>query len=131
MTLTFDLVTPEQLVFSQDVSMVVIPGTDGDFGVLDAHAPLISTIRPGVVDLYENESISNKVFVTGGFAEVGDGRCTLLATEAFDLATTSKTDAEKLLFDIKEKLAVSLTDKEKEFLESEIKVIEQLVDLCN
>jgi len=66
----FELVTPERLVVSGEAEMVVVPGTEGNFGVLPGHAPLISTIRPGTVDIYEARAIIERIFVVGGIAEV-------------------------------------------------------------
>ena len=80
--LTFELVSPSALLASEEVEMVVVPGEDGDFGVLIGHSPILSNLRPGVVDLYNDGQILNSLFVDGGFAEVTDERCTLLATSA-------------------------------------------------
>jgi F-type H+-transporting ATPase subunit epsilon len=79
----FELVTPERLLVSQGVDMVVVPGTEGNFGVLPGHAPLISTIRPGTIDIYQDRTtIIQRIFVAGGIAEVTPERCTVLADEA-------------------------------------------------
>jgi len=78
----FELVTPERLVLSETVEMVVIPGTEGNFGVLPGHAPLISSIRPGTVDIYEGQAIVRRIFVVSGIAEVTPDLCTVLAEEA-------------------------------------------------
>lgn len=84
----FELVTPERLVLSTEVEMVVVPGTEGNFGVLPGHSPLISTIRPGMIEIYETRAaISDRVFVVSGIAEVTPERCTVLAEEA--IAPTS------------------------------------------
>ena len=80
--LEFELVTPERLLFSEAVEMVVVPGTEGNFGVLPGHAPLISTIRPGMIEIYEGQSVTRRIFVTSGVAEVTPERCTVLADEA-------------------------------------------------
>src|SRR5260370_32871486 len=77
-----ELVTPEGLIVSREVEMVVVPGTGGNFGVLPGHAPLISTIRPGTIDIYENRAVTERIFVVGGIAEVTPERCTVLADEA-------------------------------------------------
>src|SRR5947208_15742194 len=82
MPVQFELVTPERLIVSTEVDMVVVPGTEGNFGVLPGHAPLISTIRPGTVDLYQGRTITERIFVVGGIAEVTPERCTVLADEA-------------------------------------------------
>jgi len=78
----FELVTQERLVLSEMVEMVVIPGTEGNFGVLPGHAPLISTIRPGMIDIYEGQTVTRQIFVVSGIAEVTPERCTVLADEA-------------------------------------------------
>ncbi len=84
MPILFELVTPEALLVSQEVDMVVVPGTEGNFGVLPGHAPLISTIRPGTIDIYEGAAITERIFVVGGIAEVTPERCTVLADDAME-----------------------------------------------
>jgi F-type H+-transporting ATPase subunit epsilon len=78
----FELVSPERLILSTEVEMVVVPGTEGNFGVLPGHAPLISTIRPGTIDIYQGGAITERIFVVSGIAEVTPERCTVLADEA-------------------------------------------------
>jgi F-type H+-transporting ATPase subunit epsilon len=78
----FELVTPERLVLSEMVEMVVVPGTEGNFGVLPGHAPLISTIRPGMIEIYEGHTVTRQIFIVSGIAEVTPERCTVLADEA-------------------------------------------------
>lgn len=85
MKINVELVTPEELVFSSSADMVVVPGGDGDFGVLEGHSPMISTIRPGVVSLYDGEK-KKDIFISGGFAEVTGERCTILATKSVDVS---------------------------------------------
>src|SRR5882757_7685218 len=82
MPVQFELVTPEQLLVSRDVDMVVVPGTEGNFGVLPGHSPLISTIRPGTIDIYQGREIVERIFIVSGIAEVTPERCTVLADEA-------------------------------------------------
>lgn len=78
--LHFELVTPASLVRSEEVYMVVVPGTEGEFGVLEGHAPFMSTIRDGVVQIFRTEgSQPDLVEVRGGFAEVGENGLTVLA----------------------------------------------------
>ena len=80
MALHFELVTPARLVRSQDVYMVVVPGTQGDFGVLEGHAPVMSTIRDGAIQVYATQGAApEEIRVQGGFAEVGDAGLTVLA----------------------------------------------------
>lgn len=80
MALHFELVTPAQLVRSEDVHMVVVPGTEGEFGVLEGHAPFMSTIRDGALKIYKSANgAPEEIQIQGGFAEVGDAGITVLA----------------------------------------------------
>lgn len=90
----FELVSPERLLVSDAFDMVVIPGGDGDFGVLPDHAPLLSTIRPGIIDVHEGNSIAHRIFVGGGFAEVLPDRCTVLAEDAVMVADIDRAQVE-------------------------------------
>jgi len=69
-------------LLSEMVEMVVVPGTEGNFGVLPGHAPLISSIRPGTIDVYEGQTVTRRIFIVSGIAEVTPERCTVLADEA-------------------------------------------------
>ncbi|RYD47420.1 MAG: ATP synthase F1 subunit epsilon [Sphingomonadales bacterium] len=84
MPLHFELVTPERLVRSEDVHMVVVPGTEGDFGVLQGHAPLMSTVRDGTLEIYRNSMSESPetIRIEGGFAEVNERGLTVLAERA-------------------------------------------------
>ena len=89
-TFHFDLVSPEKVLFSGEVSQVDVPGSEGDFGVLAGHAPLVTTLRPGVLVIY-SEREAQRIVVDGGFAEVGPAGLTVLANLAvpvdeFDVA---------------------------------------------
>jgi F-type H+-transporting ATPase subunit epsilon len=93
--LQFELVSPEKLLLSEAVGMVVVPGGEGNFGVLPGHALLISTVRPGVIDVYEDNTVSERIFVSGGFAEVTPERCTVLADEAVPLSSLDRAAIER------------------------------------
>lgn len=86
MALHFELVTPSRLVRSEDVHMVVVPGTEGDFGVLEGHAPVMSTIREdGAIQVFASESSqAEEIQIKGGFAEVGENGLTVLAEQIED-----------------------------------------------
>jgi F-type H+-transporting ATPase subunit epsilon len=80
MALHFELVTPARLVRSQDVYMVAVPGSEGEFGVLEGHAPFMSTIRDGALKIYASEGAApEEIQIRGGFAEVGENGLTVLA----------------------------------------------------
>lgn len=84
-TFKFELVTPERIALSEDVEQVVVPGVEGDFTVLAGHAPVISALRPGVVEVTLPDARRTRIYVKGGFAEVDAGHVTVLAERAFDV----------------------------------------------
>ena len=102
---SFELVTPERLLLSQEADMVVVPGGAGDFGVLPRHAPLISTVRPGTIRLHDGGGDPAEIFVAGGFAEVTPERCTVLAEEAVPLAELDRAEVERELREAREDAA--------------------------
>jgi F-type H+-transporting ATPase subunit epsilon len=81
MPLTLEIISPEKLLLSRPVDMVVIPGTEGDLGILPGHARLITGLRGGLVDIYEAGRVTDRLFVSGGFAEVTQDRCSVLADD--------------------------------------------------
>lgn len=127
----FELVTPERLIVSQDVEMVVVPGTEGNFGVLPGHAPFISTIRPGTVDIYEGRAITERIFVVGGIADVTPGRCTVLADEAMPPNALDRNALDRELTEVEGNLP-SLSEQvarvagtEREHLAAELRGLER------
>jgi len=91
-TTEFELVSPERLMFSAPAEMVVVPGSEGDFGAMPRHAPMLTVLRPGVIDVYQDGKISDRIFVAGGFAEVTETRLTVLAEEAVKVSEISQED---------------------------------------
>lgn len=85
----FELVSPEELLLSQDVRQVLVPGTDGNFTVLPGHAPVLSTLRPGVLDVLDEAGREERIYVRGGIAEVNPKGLTVLAENAVPLAELS------------------------------------------
>ena len=106
----FELVSPEMLLLSEEVEMVVVPGGEGNFGVLPGHALFISTVRPGVIDVYEGNQVAERIFVSGGFAEVTQERCTVLADEAMPLSSLDRGEIEASLKSAEAEVA-SLEDR--------------------
>ena len=98
MALHFELVSPERLLFSGDVAEVDIPGTEGDMGLLPGHAPVLSTLRPGVVVVTKDGGQKERIFVRGGFAEVNPQGLTVLAEVAVPVG---ELNAERLAQEVK------------------------------
>lgn len=118
----FELVAPERLLVSQAVDMVVVPGAEGDFGVLPGHAPLISAVRPGVIDMHEAGAVTDRIFVAGGFAEVTAERCTVLAEEAARLRDLDRGEIQADLKALRDDLAAARDDAERAALAGRIAV---------
>ena len=110
----FELVAPERLLASTDADMVVVPGEDGDFGVLANHAPLLSLLRPGVISVYQGDRVEQRVFVAGGFAEVNERACTVLAEAAEPVAEINLEEARQRLRDAEEDLSTAREPSEHE-----------------
>ena len=118
----FELVSPEKLLLSEKVEMVVVPGADGDFGILPRHAPLISSLRTGVIAVYRQNrrDISERIFVDGGFAEVTPERCTVLAEQAVPVGEIDRTSTEQQLKDAREDLSDATSEAERKVLERQV-----------
>jgi len=101
-TFRFELVSPSALLASEDVSQVTIPGEVGDFGVLPDHSSLLSAIRPGVVEVIDTDGNCKKLFVAGGFADVNDNLCTVLAEGAINVDELNQEEVEHQIKDCKE-----------------------------
>jgi F-type H+-transporting ATPase subunit epsilon len=123
--IAFDLVTPTALAISEQVDMVVVPGAEGDIGVLPGHTPLITTLRPGLVDVHNDGRITESLFVSGGFAEATPERCTVLAESVIAVADVSAADADSRVNAARDALAGAGAD-EKAAAEAELRAAEAL-----
>ena len=105
MPVNLEIVSPEKLLLSRPVDMVVIPASEGDMGVLEGHAPTIVMLRGGIVAIYEGETVTDRMFVAGGFAEVTPERCTVLANEVMPVAELNRAEGERRLAEAEASLA--------------------------
>ena len=123
----FELVTPEKLIISVAASMVVIPGAEGDFGILPSHTPIISSMRPGVIDVYNESKIEKKIFVSGGSLEMIDDQCTVLADEAVFLEDIDPSGMRQRLATAREAMEeISADDPSRPHVEKEYFIAEAL-----
>lgn len=99
-TLSFSLVSPAKEVFSGEVDHVIAPGTEGQFGVLPRHAPFMTTLKNGVVEVLGAEDGNHRIFVRGGFADVTPAGLTILAEEAVDLNSVEVGAIDKEISDV-------------------------------
>ena len=99
--ISFDLVSPENLVFSDDAGMIIVPGKDGDIGILPGHSKVISSLRSGRVMIYdEDKNLLKSFFVSGGFVEINPEKCIVLAESVNDMSELDKSAIEKEIQDI-------------------------------
>ena len=124
----FELVSPERLLISRAVDMVVVPGEEGDFAVLPGHAPVMSSLRDWVVEIHENGAVSERVFVSGGFAEVTAKRCTVLAEEALAMAEITAEDARARLAAAEQRIEDAANDEARAAAEAEKARAEALIE---
>ena len=97
-TISFDLVSPEQLIFNDKVGMVIIPGKEGDIGVLPGHSKLLTSLRPGRVIVYgESKNLLKSFFISSGFAEINPEKCIVLSEEVSEVSSLNKGEIEKQL----------------------------------
>jgi F-type H+-transporting ATPase subunit epsilon len=109
----FELVSPERLLVSESVESVVIPGTEGEMTVMASHAPVMTTIKPGVVTVKPVSGAEQRYVVFGGFADILPEGCTLLAESAVAVADINKADLAQRIQDAKDDLADAKTDEER------------------
>lgn len=121
-TLAFDLVCPEELVISKEVEMVVIPGAEGDMGILPRHAALITTLRPGLIDIYQGGEIQKRIFVSSGFANVNEKGCTVLAQEYVFLKDLNLDDLNEQIQNARDELKIVRTDEERDNLVKDLEL---------
>ena len=99
MALQLEIVSPEKLLLSKAVEMVVIPAAEGEMGVMHSHAPMLLLLRGGIIGIVENGQVTERLFVAGGFAEITPERCTVLADEAIPVGEVSRSIGEQRLSD--------------------------------
>lgn len=128
MALHFNLVSPERQLAAREVYMVVVPGTEGDFGVLEGHAPFLSTIRPGAIQIYANSmgDVPERIFIDGGFAEVGSDGLTILAESAMPVSELRPETVAAELAEAREELRQARGEAERAIAEKRIERLEAM-----
>lgn len=126
-TFRFELVSPESLLKDTTAGMVIVPGMDGDFGVLPGHSPMMSTMRPGVLEIHEDESSdAERLFVKGGLAQVTPTGLTILAEEIIHLGDVDIVDLESNITNVRQNLDAAVDDIDKARAERELGWMEAL-----
>ena len=103
-TIGFDLVSPEKHIFNDKVGMIIVPGKEGDMGVLPGHSKLLSSLRPGRLMIYgEDKNLLKSFFVSGGFVEINPQKCIVLAEEVEEISALDKSSIEQQIRDLENK----------------------------
>lgn len=106
----FELVAPERLLISEEVEQVIVPGAEGEFTMLAHHAPLLATLKPGLLDIFQSGGGHRRFFLRGGFAEVGPSGLTVLAATAIELADLKGDTLAESIKDAEDDLAEASDD---------------------
>lgn len=128
---SFDLVSPERLLVSTEVDMVVVPGSEGYFGVLAGHQPMVASLRPGVVEIHNEGEAVERIYVGGGFAEVTHERLIVLAEEAVPVAELDRATLEQRIRDTEEDLTQAATDDVRHQAEATLAHLRDLLDAAS
>lgn len=123
--LSFALVSPERELFNGEVDHVVVPGAEGEFGVLPNHAPVMSVVKPGAIRVMD-AGAERRIFVNGGFADVTPEGLTVLVEDAVDLADITAADLEQQLKDAQEDLRDANTDAKKDLAQRQLARLETI-----
>ena len=102
--ISFDLVSPENLIFNDEVGMIIVPGKDGDIGVLPGHSKFLSSLRPGRVMVYgEDKNLLKSFFVSGGFVEINPKKCIVLTEGVDEMNVLDKNSIQKEILELENK----------------------------
>lgn len=127
--IAFELVSPDRLLISEDVDMIVVPGTEGDFGVLLGHQPMISTVRPGILEVQNSGGEDRRIFVNGGFAEITSDRCAVMTEEAVPVEDLKRGDLEKRIEDAEEDAQEARSDLERHLLDLKLTTLRGMLQV--
>ncbi|MDP6344700.1 MAG: F0F1 ATP synthase subunit epsilon [Alphaproteobacteria bacterium] len=125
--LAFELVSPDRLLLSVEADAVAMPGMEGDFGVLPGHAPVISALRAGVIEVEGGGDGPDRVFIAGGFAEVAADRLTVLAEDAIPVADMDRADLEQRVQDAREDLEDAEDDEQRRLAEGKLALLQEML----
>ena len=125
---TFELVSPEKLLISAEVDMVLVPGAEGDFGILPGHSLLISDIRPGILEVHNDGMVEERIFISGGIAEATPEYCTVLAEQAAPVDELDTKEIESRINNLRDDIDTSTSDDDRETAEKALVVAEAMRD---
>lgn len=126
-TISFELVTPDRLFLSTQADVVAVPGVEGDFGVLPGHAPMISALRAGVIEVDGASEADARIFIAGGFAEIAADRLTILAEDAVRVADLDRAGLEQRVQNAREDVEDAKDDEARRQAEAKLTLLESML----
>jgi F-type H+-transporting ATPase subunit epsilon len=130
-TFKFELVSPERLLVSGEVEQVLVPGSEGDFTMLARHAPLLTSLRPGLLEIVASGAERRRYFVRGGFAEVGPSGLTVLAETAIDLVELDRAVLDQAIKDAEEDIVDAKEDAARDRAKTQLDHLRQVQTTLN
>ncbi len=126
---TFTLVSPERQLLSTEVTMAVLPGEKGDMGILADHAATIAALRPGLVELYRDGDVSERIYIAGGFANINERGCNILAEHCIFVRDLNQEEIEQYIRNCQEDLALAEEQEQRAALERDMKLANVQLDI--
>lgn len=125
----FQLVSPEQILFRGVATMAVLPATSGALGVLSGHAPTVVTLAKGIIDVYNNEAITHRLFVGGGFANITEKSCLVMADDAIAVEDIREGELEQYIRDIELAIEKTVIEEEKIAMRNDASIARAKIDM--
>jgi F-type H+-transporting ATPase subunit epsilon len=126
---TFELVSPDRLLMSVEADAVAMPGMEGDFGVLPGHAPVISALRAGIIEVEGAADSPDRIYIAGGFAEISADRLVVLAEEAVVVSDMDRANLEQRIQEANEELAAAEDGEPRRLTEGKIAVLQEMLSI--
>ena len=127
---TFELVSPDRLLMSVEADAVAMPGMEGDFGVLPGHAPVISALRAGIIEVEGAADSPDRIYIAGGFAEISADRLVVLAEEAVVVSDMDRANLEQRIQEANEELATAEDGEPRRLTEGKIAVLQEMLSIA-
>ena len=125
----FELVSPDRLLMSVEADAVAMPGMEGDFGVMPGHAPVISALRAGIIEVEGAADSPDRIYIAGGFAEISADRLVVLAEEAVVVSDMDRANLEQRIQEANEELAAAEDGEPRRLTEGKIAVLQEMLSI--
>jgi F-type H+-transporting ATPase subunit epsilon len=125
----FELVSPEQILFRGKATMVVLPATTGALGILADHAPTVVTLARGIIEVYNNDDITHRLFVGGGFANITEQSCLTMANEAISVQDINEDELQQYIKNVEAAIEKTVIEEERQGLLQNASIARAKIDI--